>query len=111
MQRITNKITGEVYEAEQLFDPMLNDSNVKAEFRMKDGSVIKLKAKHPANLFLGKIQLGTPIVLLFKNLKTARGLFGGIDKSDNAYGVILTDWRENAAIAFNSQCIVGYFLK
>lgn len=111
MQRITNKITGQVYEAEQLFDPMLNDARLKVEFRMKDGTVKKFKAKHPANLFLGKIMPGTPISIMLSDLTCWAGRFGSIEKSDEGYRIILLHREKDDAIGFDTRNLVGYFIK
>lgn len=111
MQRITNKITGEVYEAEQLFDPMLNNATLKVEFKFKDGSVKRVKARHPANLFLGKVASGTPISIMFNSLKSWAGRFGGIEKSDDGYEIVLLHREKDDAIGFNTRNLVGYFIK
>lgn len=111
MQRITNKITGEVYEAEQLFDPMLNNAILKVEFKFKDGSVKRVKARHPANLFLGKVPPGTPIIIMLNNLKCWNGRFGGIENSDEGYEITLLHHENDDAIGFNTRNLIGYFIK
>lgn len=108
MQRITNKITGEVYEAEQLFDPSMD---TQIMIQIKNGVASRFMPIHPENLFLGNVQPNTPITIILNDLNCWTGRFCGIAKSDDGYEIILLHQETDHTMFFNTRNLVGYFLK